>query len=307
VTEKKMITKQSIENGIYGLAIGDALGVPYEFYNRESMAKNPCVNMIGYGSHNQPAGTWSDDTSLTLATLDGLSEMTGCHDYGKIMDKFSAWLFQNEYTLDKVFDVGRTTLQAISRYRHGEAPVACGGNNINDNGNGSLMRILPAIFYTLSKNQGNIDYAFIEDISALTHGHVISKVACKIYANIVKLILENKSKDELLVGLDIFDQIEFAELRARKFSSLSGNQIKSGGFVVDTLVAALWCFLSTENYKDCVLKAVNLGNDTDTVAAVAGGLAGLYYGKNTIPTSWLDTLRGKDLIEKLINKFYDTL
>lgn len=297
------ITKQIIENGIYGLAIGDALGVPYEFLTRERIAANPCVTMVGGGTHGQPVGTWSDDTSLTLATMDGLAEMKHNDGFEAVMNKFYSWLHKNEYTLDRVFDVGRTTMQAISKFRHGTAPIDCGGKKLSDNGNGSLMRILPAVFYSLAK-YGKIDYEFIDNISALTHGHVISKVACRIYADIVHSILQYNDKEKILATVNIYGQEEFARLKSADFCSWAESQIISNGYVVATLEAALWCFLNTNNYKECVLKAVNLGSDTDTVAAVAGSLAGLCYGKQSIPADWMEVLRGKDMIDRLVEKFY---
>lgn len=296
------ITKSIIENGIYGLAIGDALGVPYEFMSREDIAEFPCLTMMAGGTHEKPVGTWSDDTSLTLATLDGLSEMKDSVDYSTIMSKFHAWLNQGEYTIDGVFDVGRATMQAIFKYEHGISAVECGGKAVTDNGNGSLMRILPAVLYSLAKFN-KVDYELIDNISALTHGHAISKVACRIYSDIVQSILVNGEKDKILKDINIHGQEEFARLQLPDFSLLPADEIKSSGYVVDTLEAALWCFLNTDTFEDCVLLAVNLGNDTDTVAAVAGSIAGLYYGRKSIPTEWMNFLRGKDLIDGIIQKF----
>ncbi|MCH5163963.1 MAG: ADP-ribosylglycohydrolase family protein [Clostridiales bacterium] len=294
-----IITKSIIENGIYGLAIGDALGIPYEFISREKIAESPCETMVAGGTHGKPVGTWSDDTSLTLATLDGLAEMD---DYGTIMSKFDAWLNNSEYSVEEAFGVGRTTLFSIAKYRKGIDPIACGGRAATDNGNGSLMRILPAVLYSLAK-YNKVNYEFIDNISSLTHGHAISRIACRIYADIVQSILQNAKKGEFLSTVDLHGQEEFSRLKSAEFHLLPENEIKSSGYVVDTLEAALWCFYGTENYKDCVLKAVNLGRDTDTVAAVAGSLAGLYYGKQSIPFEWLELLRGKQMIDELIEKF----
>lgn len=300
------ITKCIIKNGIYGLAVGDALGVPYEFISRERIAEFPCETMVVGGTHGKPAGTWSDDTSLTLATLDGIAEMTKDDDYGTIMSKFDAWLNRSEYSVDGAFGVGRTTLQAIAKYRVGIAPTACGGGALTDNGNGSLMRILPAALYSLAK-YNKVNYEFIDNCSSLTHGHAISKIACRIYADIVWSILQNVEKERILAMVDIHGQEDFARLKSTDFYLLPENEINSSGYVVDTLEAALWCFFNTENYKDCVLKAVNLGKDTDTIAAVAGSLAGLYYGKQSIPNEWLEFLRGKQIIDELVGKFYNRI
>ncbi|MDD4316642.1 MAG: ADP-ribosylglycohydrolase family protein [Clostridia bacterium] len=296
------IAKQIIENGIYGLAVGDALGVPYEFQQRARIAAAPCVDMIGFGTFEKPAGTWSDDTSMTLASLDGLSEMRKDSDYTTVMNKFVAWLNCGDYTVDGVFDVGRTCMDAIMKYARGITPLECGGRGEFANGNGSLMRILPSVLYALAKGLGD---DFLDNMSSLTHGHAISKAACRIYARVVKAIIEKGDKAIMLAAADNQGQEVFNRLKAANFYKLPESEIKSSGYVVDTLEAALWCFFNTGNYKDCVLKAVNLGQDTDTVAAIAGSLAGLYYGKESIPAAWVETLRGKELIDGLIEKFYN--
>ena len=298
------ITKSTIESGIYGLAIGDALGVPYEFMSRARIAEHPCKRMMAGGAHRKPAGTWSDDTSLTLATMDGLAAMTGEDDFGSVMSKFDAWFTRGEYSVDGTFGVGRTTMQAIFKFKHGAPAVDCGGRALADNGNGALMRILPAVLFSLAKYH-KVNYEFIDNISSLTHGHAISKTACRIYADVVQAILQNVGKERILATVDIHGRDEFARLKSAEFCLLPESEIKSSGYVVDTLEAALWCFLNTESYADCVLSAVNLGNDTDTVAAVAGSLAGLYYGKQNIPSEWLELLRGKQMIDELIEKFYN--
>lgn len=297
-----MITKQIIENGIYGVAIGDALGVPYEFFKRDEIAEKPCVDMIGYGTYYKPAGTFSDDTSMTLAGLYGLSSANSDADYTAVMECFRTWREEGRFSVDGVFDVGRTCSAAILKYKRGFAPMECGGCDEFDNGNGSLMRILPAIFYSLAR-YNYIDSEFIGEMSALTHGHIISKTACQIYANVAKAILDGVDKASLLSGLKTYGQTVFSRLKSADFYKISESEIRSSGYVVDTLEAALWCFCNTNSYSDCVLKAVNLGGDTDTTAAVAGGLAGLYYGKEAIPKKWLKTLRGKEIIDECIEKF----
>ena len=296
-----LISKHIIESAIYGLAIGDAVGVPYEFSIRERIVP-PCTDMVGFGTYGKPAGTWSDDTSMTLATMDGLCETRG-NDYAAIMKKFVLWLYHGKYSVDGTFDVGRTCLQAIDNFNKGISPVECGGKGEFDNGNGSLMRILPACLFSLAKDGGG-NKNFIDDISSLTHGHIIGKTACRIYTYIIKAILQKTDKQAIFPLKENYDQTVFARLATKEFYSVPVNEIKSSGYVVDTLEAAIWCFYNTLSYKNCVLKAVNLGGDTDTIAAIAGGLAGLYYGKENIPEKWIETLRGKELIDRTVNAFY---
>ena len=132
---------------IVGHAIGDALGVPVEFMSREEIAHNPVAEMRGYGTHHQPPGTWSDDTSMTLCLLESIVRL-GRIDYKDIMDNFVSWLRRAEFTATGItFDVGIASQAAIQRYEQGTPPLACGGNGEYDNGNGSLMRIAPLAIY----------------------------------------------------------------------------------------------------------------------------------------------------------------
>lgn len=266
---------RNLRSAIYGLAVGDALGVPVEFMKRGSFRVE---DMTGFGTHSQPCGTWSDDTSMTLATCHSIKEL-GCIDVDDIRRRFGNWLYNGEYAIDgNVFDVGGTTSAAI---RNGK-----GEDGEYSNGNGSLMRILPLAFT-------DADYDIIGKVSAITHAHRVSIQYCIYYVRIARALLggENITK-----AVSIYK--DYSEITGRVQSD-----VLSSGFVVDTLEAALWCLCTTDNFKDAVLRAVNLGDDTDTVGAVTGGLAGIVYGIENIPKSWLDKLRGKDLIESCLWDF----
>ena len=347
--------KNKILGGILGLAVGDALGVPVEFKDRESLRRNPVTDMRGYGMHNQPPGTWSDDTSLTLCLLDSLAKkgfnarwkLDGNFpepDYSDIMQKFLSWAFKGKYTAHgKFFDIGSATREALERFRNGTDPLECGGTSEQDNGNGSLMRILPLVFYIhvlisrknmspyAPSNRGaSVFFCYTDNVSSLTHAHMRSMIACSIYAITANYLCDSYDGDNLKKAIKFGlegakdgwcdrgnydeDQKEYAKelkhfkrLFQKNFAKLPEEEIKSTGYVVDTLEAALWCLLNTDNYKDCVLKAVNLGEDTDTVAAVAGGLAGMYYGVEGIPKEWLQKLARLDYIKELCEDFYRSL
>jgi ADP-ribosyl-[dinitrogen reductase] hydrolase len=314
------LMSNNLMNGIMGLCVADALGVPVEFVDRETLRNNPVVGMRSYGTHNQPAGTWSDDTSMTLCLVDSLSKGL---DYKDIMTNFLAWLEKRAYTPHgEVFDVGISTKKALKRFSDGTIPLECGGTTEHDNGNGSLMRILPILFYLQSiygTEFKGIDEAFsiIHNVSALTHAHKRSQLACGIYISIAALLMGGMDL-KIAVELGIYEAMkyyrkhaEFADelryfkrLESKSFAKLPEAKIKSSGYVVDTLEAAIWCLLKTNSYKDCVLKAVNLGEDTDTVAAVTGGLAGLRYGYESIPKEWISTIAKRDYIESLCNQLY---
>lgn len=277
-----------IYDAIMGLVVGDALGVPYEFKKRDTFK---AVDMVGYGTYNQPAGTWSDDSSMTLATVDALIRYKGKINLDSIMENFLYCYNEGKFTpYGQCFDIGNTTLIAIYKYEMGVNVSDCGCRGINDNGNGSLMRILPLAFIPCSHND-------INEVSALTHAHTISKQGCRLYLIIAEQILKGNGFSHILT--DTIFNGEYS--RIRDIYKLTREDIKSTGYVVDTLEAALWCLYHTNNYRDCVLTAVNLGGDTDTIAAVAGGLAGLLYGcgSNGIPEEWINQIVRKEWIEQL--------
>ncbi len=305
-------------NGIMGLCVADALGVPVELESREKLKKDPVMGMRGYGSHNLPPGTWSDDSSLALCLADSLSRGL---DYEDIIQNFANWLFKGEFTPHgESFGIGSVTYRALMRFKRGDNPLSCGGIEERDNGNGSLMRILPLLFH-LRANYGS-DFTksdeameIIDNVSSLTHAHKRSVIACGIYLSIASELLDGKGPEEAVgsgyaKAADYYSRRKgfaeelrhFARIPEKNFRNLLEDSIKSSGYVVDTIEAALWCLLNTESYSECVLKAVNLGADTDTVGAVAGGLAGIHYGYNAIPEEWSSQLVRRDFIVNICEK-----
>lgn len=303
--------KDKIKAVMLGHAVGDALGVPVEFCERDELVKKPVTDMVGYGTYPYPEGCWSDDTSMSLAALDSLA--SGKLDFDDIMVKFGEWYYDDEYTpTGEMFDVGNTCSYAIDNYFAYHKPVEeCGLAGEHSNGNGSLMRIHPFVLYAYA-NQMSVDewLGVIVKASALTHAHDRSKIGCLIYTFILMSLLKDKGKDGLRDALKKAERYlsacaEFSpyeRIFKSDFAGLPREEIKSSGYVVDTLEAAIWCLLTTDNYSDCVLKAVNLGDDTDTVAAVAGGLAGALYGYEAIPSEWLDRLKRRDYIEEICER-----
>ena len=281
-------------DGIIGLVTADAVGVPVEFKNRDTYK---VTEMTGYGTYNQPPGTWSDDSSMTLATVESIGRL-GKIDPADIMNNFFRWLDDAEFTpWGKVFDVGGSTRKAITRYANGTPVDCCGGRSVMDNGNGSLMRILPLAFVECSDQQ-------IVNVASLTHAHPISLDACIIYITVAKSLLQGVPLDAAIWAAASYTGLPEYN-RLKELETLSRDEIRSSGYVVDTLEAALWCLLNSSNYKDCVLLAVNLGGDTDTVAAVAGGLAGILYGcsgESGVPDEWIAQLARKDWIKEMCDK-----
>lgn len=304
---------EKVKAVMIGHAIGDALGVPVEFSSRSEMDNSPVDDMEEGGTYNMPKGIWSDDTSLSLATLDSLSK--GEVDCNDIMIGFCDWFDTAEYTPDGVvFDIGRGTMKSLLAYMEGKyEAIDCGQKGEFDNGNGSLMRIHPVVLFLANKDmliEEKIE--IIHNVSSLTHGHVRSKIACGIYAFILWELLKNPSLDAVREGLNKAEDFYKGEeelkyydrVFSRTFVIAKREDIKSSGYVVDTLEASLWCLLTTSSYKDCVLKAVNLGGDTDTVASIVGGLAGAIYGYEAIPENWRNKLIKRNYIEELCEKVF---
>jgi ADP-ribosyl-[dinitrogen reductase] hydrolase len=301
-----------IKNSILGLILGDALGVPAEFKSRDELDRNPVNDMIGYGTYNQPPGTWSDDSSMSLITLECLKNE---YNPENIMKGFCKWAFEAYMTpYKKTFSIGNTTSNACRNYKVKKNIVTCGETTERSNGNGSLMRILPVSIYS-SKETDNTIVEKSFEISGLTHNHIRSKIACALYSLIVRELLEEKNLYEAVANANriITPHIPKEEIinfkRILNFEVLQMNitSVKSTGYVIDTLEASLWCLFNASDYKEAVLKAVNLGNDTDTTAAVTGGLAGIIFGLDSISSKWIKSLAKIDQIEKNINNYIEVL
>ncbi|MDR6921394.1 ADP-ribosylglycohydrolase family protein [Chryseobacterium sp. 2987] len=308
-----------VKAGILGLCIGDALGVPVEFKKREDLKKFPVSEYLEYMSWNQPKGTWSDDSSLTLCLAD---ELTKGYDLEKIGQSFVRWNKYGHWTAHgKLFDIGGTTRHSIARLIKGESARFSGNIFEEDNGNGSLMRILPLAFYL--KDEENIEklYQTVKEVSAITHGHFRSVFACFIYIVFAIQLIKGRTKEEAYgytqelalkyADLQGFNSVYielFSRILKNNISSYPEDEIKSSGYVLHSLEASLWCFLNSESYSEAVLKAVNLGEDTDTTGAITGGIAGIYYGFGNILQDWIAELVRKDdiaeLCEKLENKYF---
>ena len=299
---------------LLGIAIGDALGLPVQFLDREVVAKNPVTTMIGYGQFNVPAGTWSDDSSLSLCLAESLCKG---YDLSDIANNFVKWMFEGFWTpFNKAFDIGKTTYFAVVNLRNGVSPYLAGMDRERDNGNGSLMRILPLVPYILNVEPEE-RYKIIGEVSSLTHRHprsilarivlcdfaiqYINQQSCeKAYQTMQQTLLQ-LLKREMFIEEDVpFKRL--VGLSYNEFKAIELKDIRSTGYVIDTLEASLWCIFNTSNFKDAVLKAVNLGDDTDTVGAITGGLAGIIYGNDSIPSEWINVLARKDDIIELANR-----
>ena len=308
--------KNILYSAIYGHAIGDALGVPVEFFSREMLSFEPVVQMREFGTHDQPNGTWSDDTSLSLCLLESLSRGFCIQN---ISENFISWMDKGMFTSSgEVFDIGITTRNSINFLKNAiEKNIEFPSYSIDEfqNGNGSLMRILPLLFH-LKKQDLSIETQFniIYKVSALTHGHIRSAIACLVYLIMLDELLVIKDKHIAYVNTQnrtkkFFDdnpkfnseKTHFRRITEQNIFSIDSSLIKSSGYVIDSLESSFWCFLNSNSYKSSVLKAVNLGGDTDTTAAITGSIAGIHFGFDSIPQSWIKALKNKSLINHIID------
>ena len=307
-------------DGLLGLAVGDALGVPYERCTLEDMRSEPCLGMRGGGAHRQPAGTWSDDTSMALCIADSLA--TKGVDPDDVMKRFSAWNNRHQYTATGVvFDVGTTCRRGIVKYDLGAPPDLCGDYSENGNGNGGLMRTFPVALYACRHMEDIGDMLrLVHSYSALTHGHPVGLICCGLYALFIREWLNRGWGETVFAVMDRAIETGrahyaamdggFAEavnrpglyLSAAQLQSRTEDQLQTSGYVMNTWNIAVWSLLNTDSYRDCVLKAVNLGGDADTNAAVVGSLAGFVYGCEDIPTEWLESLQNRKLIEHFADR-----
>lgn len=305
------------KNILIGSAVGDALGVPVEFKSRQYLQQNPVTDMMGYGTYNMPPGTFSDDSSMMFCLAESLCNGYNLND---IAEKFQMWMHEGYWTADgEVFDVGISTRKAINRLRVVKNPTEAGSTSESDNGNGSLMRILPLAIFTkdLSINER---CEIVKEVSSITHAHNRSVLACIYYIEFALNVLDSENLEEAYLNTNFWLKLfleeneiyknefpYFERILNGKLIDLKEDEIKSTGYVMDSLEASIWCLLHTDSYKDCVLKAVNLGHDTDTIACIAGGIAGIYYDAETIPTNWIEQLARVDdilhLAEQLEEKY----
>lgn len=310
--EQLNLNESRFFGGLYGACIGDILGVPVEFTSRKERGVDPVQELRAYGTYHQPFGTWSDDTSLTLCLIDAL-----CKDFSveKVAQNMITFYRNAEFTPHgEVFDIGNATREAIERMELGITPSDCGGKEESDNGNGSLMRVLPLAYYGKNLKEKELVH-LIEQVSSLTHGHVRSKFACIFYVVYAIQLMEGKDKVEAYSKTidfmnrncqSVYEQEYevYHRVLNKELFQVEQKNIKSTGYVVDSLEASLWAFLNAHSFKEVVFQAVNLGGDTDTNASIAGGLAGIYYGFKDIPNNWIQCIAKKEMLQNLFQELY---
>ena len=319
--------RDPVVDGFIGQAVGDAFGVPVEFMSRDEVRKLDIQDMVGcdcpvhftsYWSEQIPSGAWSDDTSMTIAAMSSIIQNGGKIDYDDVMKQFWAWWDEGKYaSLDHPFGLGGTISSALQRYRNGVPATDCGGKNVMDNGNGALMRIFPFSMYCIQNELSEDDtLAIIRKAAGITHGHDINALSCFIYTLYLDECIRTRNpemayRNSIRYHTGYFrDKFSEEAVRAHEtlFTKLQENSfdpdsIKESGYVVDSLMIAIYSILHTKTYEDAVRMAVNFGYDTDTNAAITGSIAGAMYGQEQIPERWLNRIRRKEYLMTLSNQF----
>lgn len=313
---------KSSYDGIIGLALADAMGVPVEFKSRTYLKKYPVTSVKGHGTYDQPAGYWSDDTSLTIAAMDAIIANAGVINektYKSIAGNFVSYYKYGSFTPGgRMFDIGSTTANAILKYASGGCrPYEAGGTEEINKGNGALMRILPIAYYSLQNGLSLSEtYDIVKKTAFITHGLDTCALGSFIYVIFAIQLLQGKSKEESYSQIQSIDYSafvpqsivdEYARILRADIKNVEEDQISSKGKTLPTLEAAMWSFMKNNSYKDTVLQAINLGDDTDTVGAVAGGLAGICYGAEAIPKEWLSKLAKSDYLTVLCKAFDESV
>lgn len=284
-----------LAGGVWGHLIGDAMGVPYEFTPAAAIQR---VEWGHRGTHGQPPGTWSDDGALMLALLDSL--LSSGFDVEDQARRALTWLDENAYAPGPSFDIGNTTHAALHRLKNGVPAAEAGLAGEGDNGNGSLMRILPVALVDCGRSlETTVDHAI--RASALTHRHPRAQLVCAVYCLVAHSLLHGEPREHAPSRAcdavrDLVSASHVGELSTiEHFSTPTGS-----GYVLDTFWSAWNAFAESGSFTETVERAIRFGSDTDTTAAVAGGLAGIYWGRSGIPAVWLSAMRGREIVEPLV-------
>ena len=291
-----------VAGGVWGHLVGDALGVPYEFTPAQDIGD---VAWGHKGAHRQPPGTWSDDGGLSLALLDSLLSVG--FDPADQAQRFLRWSRGEHYAPGPPFDIGTTTSLALRRLDSGVTAEEAGGRAVDDNGNGSLMRILPIALVNRDAQAGELVTMAMRS-SAITHGHARAMVACAVYCLLAQQLLKGQPPTNALDGAFGTARASLPVELHPELEVLETYPIRSGaGYVLDCFWSAYESLRSSDSYRETVTRAVKYGSDCDTTAAVAGGLAGIYWGVRGIPAEWLRNMRGHDIVDPLVRRLLSSI
>lgn len=300
--------KSRLRGAIYGLLVGDALGVPYEFSNATELPEPSRIEMappVGFRRAHLgvPPGTWSDDGAQALHLLKVLLDGDAFLE-ARFSSGLQSWYSSGELTPDgRVFDIGIQTQEALVRLERGVPPNQSGPYEERNNGNGSLMRVLPAALLPAADRTVLIDRARRQSLP--THGHTRSLLACAFSTLISVGLLRGLTFVSALDEAQAYLEETTVKAEANELQILLDGRLDApsgSGYVVDCLWSSVASVLRNRSFENCVRCAISFGNDTDTTACVAGGWAGLLYGEEGIPLGWIEQLQGKHLVEPLLER-----
>lgn len=296
--------KNKAFGAFFGLIVGDALGAAVEFKKRGSFEE--VTDMRAGGPHGLEAGFWTDDTSMALCLAESLSEKE--FNFQDQLQRYLKW-YREGYlsSTNKCFDIGANTARSLEYYEENkELPP----RRDRAAGNGSLMRLVPVPIYFRDDFSEAVKYS--GESSLTTHNNQMAVDSCRYLGGLLQQFINARIEMDAFKIKVIKDTAVDLDLDEKVIKAVTGafnknrDEIKSGGFVINTLEASLWSFLNSDSFAGAVLLAVNLGNDSDTVAAVTGQLAGAYYGYDTIPDKWLTKLADYDLLKEIAEKLYNS-
>ena len=312
-----MLQRERIAGGLYGLLVGDALGVPYEFYEANELPVYEKIEMTPPAGFQKTypriaAGTWSDDGAQALCLMDSLLKQ-GKFSLKAYSDALLAWYEEGFWAVGGVvFDVGIQTADALNAYKRGLPATDCGLMNPEGKGNGALMRVLPLALWHFVQEDTDLEKRsreLVRDAHSqcqITHGHLCNQVCCALYCLAAQGLLEGKeAREAIQEGVCALRSIyrEQPEYERELEWSVRPDipwEGRGTGYVVDCLRSAFMILEQASDYEDAIKRAVLLGNDTDTTACVTGGLAGIRYGLRKIPERWLNALKEREKVEDLL-------
>lgn len=280
---------------LLGLAVGDAIGTTVEFMPRGSFPT--LTDMVGGGPFNLKAGHWTDDTSMALCLASSLLE--NGFDLNDQMRRYVLWREEGYMSsTGECFDIGNTTQDALDVFKRTGNAIA-GSTDPETAGNGSIMRLAPVPIHYL--NTPDLALQLCVKQSRSTHQAPECLMACRLLGEVLIRALQGQSKEDVLAPSTQVMALtpRLKSIAEGGYKTKSETEVRSTGYVVDSLEAAFWCFWQTDNFKDCVLRATNLGDDADTIAAISGQIAGACYGETGIPAQWLEKLAMGDEIGEL--------
>lgn len=300
-------------DGLMGFVIGDAMGLPLKNKKREELLNKPVTKMLSNETYDLPEGTWGENTSLLIATIDSINAKSTI-DLNDIALKFSAFIKHAQYTADReVFTINQTTLQAITKFQENYNDFDT--NDITSDtaiDNGALVRILPIAYYSLEKKLKDTEILeLVTKVCSLTHSNEINIMGCYIYVRFAIFLLTGKDKYSAYSMTKCVDYTMFSDQTRALYNriikdditKLKINEINSSSNIIDTLEATIWVFLQSENYKEAIIGAINLGDDTSSIAALTGGLSGILTDYNLFPEEWKETILRREYLLDIFEEF----